>query len=150
MTTPHLPADSLTPAERRVISPGGRATLGGVLCRDEDIESTKAIHSVAIVFRVMSGMLLVLMVLQIFNGLTSTLEISYGVLAAEVIRLVIYAGLLWGAGDLADLFVHSHCDLRAMRVLLGRIAYVVGQTPAGSKPGPGDADMGRGDGDGVH
>jgi diphthamide synthase subunit DPH2 len=77
----------------------------------------------------MSGLLLLLMVLQVFNGLMSMVAISYGVLAAEAIRIVIYAGLLWGAGDLADLCVKSHCDLRAIRVLLGRTS-PDGQGPA--------------------
>ncbi len=137
MTKPHILAESPTPPDRRGIRPAGRATLGGVPCRDEDIEPTRGLHWVSILLRIMAGMLLLLMVLQVVNGLTSTLEISYGVLAAEAIRLVIFAGLLWGAGDLADLFVTSHCDLRATRVLLGRIAQLIG---------PADAGAGRGDG----
>ena len=150
MTKPHRLAESPAHADRRVIRPVGRAILAGFLCREDDIESTKALHSVAILFRVMSGMLLLLMVLQVFNGLTSSLEISYGVLAAEAIRLVIFAGLLWGAGDLADLCVKSHGDLRAVRVLLGRVADPTGRGPAGGTPRPGDADAEDGRGDALH
>jgi hypothetical protein len=120
------------------------------LCRDKDIESTTGLYWVAILFRIMAGMLFLLMVLQVFNGLMSTLEISYGVLAAEAIRLVIYAGLLWGAGDLADLYVKSHCDLRATRVLLERLTQLVGQAPAGRRPRHGDAAAGDGRGDASH
>ena len=81
-------------------------------------------------FRVMSGLLVLLTVLQVVNGFATALEISYGVLAAQALRLVIFAGLLWGAADLADLFVKTHRDLRAMRVLLGRIAESNQPTPA--------------------
>jgi hypothetical protein len=147
MTKSHMLAESPTPADRRVTRGVGRTTLAGVGCREEDIEPTRALHSVAILFRVMSGMLLLLMVLQVFNGLASTLEISYGVLAAEAVRLLIYAGLLWGASDLADLSVKSHCDLRAVRVLLGRIAHLAGPAPAGSE---GDTDTGRARPDASH
>lgn len=150
MTTPHRLAESPAQADRRVIRSVGLATLGGVACRDEDIEPTKALQSIAILFRVMSGVLLLLLALQVFSGLTSTVDISYGVLAAEAIRLLIFAGLLWGAGDIANLCVKSHCDLRATRVLLGRIAQLVGQAPAGSAPRPGDGDAGVGRGDGLH
>lgn len=95
-------------------------------------------------FRVMAGLLVLLTGLQVVNGLGTPLEISYGVLAAQALRLVIFAGLLWGAADLADLFVKSHRDLRAMRVLLGRIAYLVGPPPLDGQPGPGDAETARG------
>jgi hypothetical protein len=71
----------------------------------------------------MAVLLFVLMVLQITLGLARAVEMSYGVLFAEAVRLLIFSGMLWGAGALADLFVRSHHDLRATRVLLARIAY---------------------------
>lgn len=123
--------------------------MAGVPCRDEDIEPTERLHSVAILFRFMSGLLFVLMVLQIINGVTGTVELSYGVLFAEAIRLLIFAGLLWGAGDLADLFVKSHYDLRASRILLGRLIRLVGQSPGQGEPRPA-GETARERGDGVH
>ena len=95
--------------------------------RDGDIEPATGLHWVAKLCRVMSGLLIVLTIMQVALGLTSTIEISYGVLIAEAIRLVIFAGLLWGAGDLADLFVKSHRDLRAARILLGRLTHLAEQ-----------------------
>lgn len=150
MTTPNRPDESTADDRRKTTLTGG-AALVGVPCRDDDIEPAKGLHSVAILFRIMSGMLAVLMVLQVISGVTSAVEISYGVLAAEAIRLVIFAGLLWGAGDLADLFVQSHHDLRATRILLGRLTRLAGQTegPQG-EPRPREGDAGRGRGDGVH
>lgn len=108
--------------ERRLVSVQGQPSLAGVPVRDDDVESARGLHSVAKLFRVLSAILLVLMALQVASGLTSSVEISYGVLIAEAMRLVIFAGLLWGAGDLADMVVKSHRDLRASRILLGRVA----------------------------
>jgi hypothetical protein len=113
------------PNRRRVasIEEEARPHIGGVPVRPHDIEPTAGLHWVAVLFRVMAGLLFLLMVVQIALGLTSTVDISYGVLFAEGVRLLIFAGLLWGAGALADLFVKSHCDLRATRILLARMEH---------------------------
>src|SRR5688572_27312350 len=105
MNTPEVLPEPPTQDDRRALRHAGQATLAGLQSRGDDVESTKAIHSVAILFRVMAGLLVLLTGLQVVNGLATSLEISYGVLAAQALRLVIFAGLLWGAADLADLFV---------------------------------------------
>ena len=99
--------------------------LAGVAVREEDIEPVKGIRAIAVLFRGMSVLLLLLMVLQVVFGLTSTVPVSPGVLFAEAVRLVIFAGLLWGAGDLGVLWVRSHHDLRATRILAARLTYMV-------------------------
>jgi hypothetical protein len=149
MMTPNRPGESSRESERRDTKRKGLSTLGGVPVRDDDVEPVKGLHSIAILFRIMAGMLVLLMALQVVSGLTSMVEISYGVLLAEAIRLVIFAGLLWGVGDLADLFVKSHHDVRAARILLERLTRLTDQTPAAHgapPPRQGDADLGRGDG----
>jgi hypothetical protein len=132
---------------RRIVAVEGHP-LVGLPVRIEDIEPTQGLHWIALLCRVMSGMLVLLMLVQIVTGVTSAIPLSWGVLAAEVIRLIIFAGLLWGAGDLADLFVKSHCDVRAMRILLERLNH----TATSQMPPPGrphldrdDTDFGRGD-----
>ena len=122
--------DTPSSSDRRYL-PTNRPVIGNVPVRDDDIELTAGIHWVAKLFRVMSGLLVVLTVLQVSLGLTSAVDISYGVLIAEAVRLVIFAGLLWGAGDLADLFVKSHSDLRASRILLGRLMHLAEQRERG-------------------
>lgn len=99
--------------------------IGGISVREEDIEPVKGIRAIAILFRGMSLLLLVLMVLQVFFGLTSTVPMSVGVMFAEALRLVVFAGLLWGGGDLAVLWVKSHHDIRATRILTARIASMI-------------------------
>jgi hypothetical protein len=110
-----------------------RPVMAGVVVREEDIEPVKGIRAVAFLFRGMAVLLLLLMVLQVLAGLTSTVPMSPGVLFAEAVRLIIFAGLLWGAGDLSVLWIKSHYDIRASRILLARMAYMMRQ--AGEKDG---------------
>lgn len=112
-----------TEDDRRTPGRSGRPIMAGVQVRPEDIEPAKGLHWIAILFRVMSGMLVLLTAMQVTFGLTGTVPISYGVLFAEAIRLLIFAGILWGAGDLADLYVKSHHETRATRILLARLTH---------------------------
>src|SRR5438093_184085 len=81
----------------------GRPSIAGVSVREDDVEPVKGIRTIAVLFRGMAIVLLMLMILQVFFGLTSTVSMSIGVLLADAVRLIIFAGLLWGAGDLAVL-----------------------------------------------
>lgn len=109
--------------DRRALKPvvAVKSAVAGVLTRQGDVETARGIHSAAILFRVMAGLVTLVLVLQVFSGLAGLVEISYGTLTAEVMRLTIAAGLLWAAGDLVDMFVKSHRDLRATRILLERL-----------------------------
>lgn len=102
-----------------------RSTLGGVTVREDDIEPMKGIRFIAYLFRGMAILLILLMMIQLFSGLTGTVAASPGVLFAEAVRLIIFAGLLWGVGDLAVLWVKSHYDIRAARILLARVEYIL-------------------------
>lgn len=113
--------DSTLDAERRVLARRHHPVLAGVPVRADDIEPTRGLHSIAILFRVLAGLLGLIIVLQVANAATSADGVSYGALLAEVIRLAVFAGLLWAAGELADLFVRSHHDLRSIRILLARL-----------------------------
>ena len=103
---------------------GNFPSLGGVQVREDDVETVKGIRAVVYLFRGMAILLLFLAAVQVFSAVTSTVALSVGVLAAEVVRLVIFAGLLWGGGDLAVLWIKSHYDIRATRILVARIAYM--------------------------
>ena len=103
------------------------ATINGVAVREDDIEPVKGIRSIAVLFRGMSILLLVLMAMRVFFAFTSTIPASPGVVFAEAVRLIIFAGLLWGFGALAVLFVKSHYDLRATRILNARMEYALQQ-----------------------
>lgn len=130
-------SDSPFDAERRVLARRHRPALAGVPVRADDIEPTRGLHSIAILFRVLAGLLGLIIVLQIANGVTSVAGTSYAVLLAELIRLTVFAGLLWAAGELADLFVTSHHDLRSIRILLARLNH---QAPGGGVDRDADID----------
>lgn len=102
-----------------------RPSLAGVPVREDDVEPVKGIRAIAGIFRGMAVILLLLMIMQVFFAVTSAVPLSVGVVAADAVRLIIFAGLLWGAGDLAVLFVKSHYDLRATRILAARLEYMV-------------------------
>ena len=126
MTTPPRRSGSqLAPDQRQ--TPVDRPELSGVIVREDDIEPVKGIRNVAILFRGMAVLLALLMALQVFFGLTSTVPLSMGTMLGDAVRLLIFAGLLWGAGDLAVLAVKSHHDLRANRILTARVAYMMRQ-----------------------
>lgn len=38
---------------------------------------------------------------------------------------MVFAGLLWGAGDLANIAIKTHYDIRAARILLARQTYMM-------------------------
>ena len=121
-------SNSITaPAAEQRQSQADRHVLAGVTVREEDIESVKGIRAVARLFRGMAVILLLLMALQVFFAITSTVALSPGVVVAEAVRLVIFAGLLWGAGDLAVLWIKSHYDIRATRILVARVAHMMHQ-----------------------
>jgi hypothetical protein len=104
-----------------------RPVLAGITVREDDIEPVKGIRFIAWLFRGMAVLLLVLMVIQVLSSATGTVPASPGVVFAEAVRLIIFAGLLWGIGDLAVLWVKSHYDIRATRILTTRIAYMMRQ-----------------------
>ena len=99
--------------------------IDGVAVREDDIENVKGLRTIALIFRGLSIILVLLMVLQVFFAISSTVPLSAGVVVANAVRLIIFAGLLWGVGDLAILFVKSHYDLRATRILMARVAHSV-------------------------
>lgn len=111
---------------------GEQPLMGGVPVREGDIESDNAIRAIARLFRAMAILLLVLAAVQIVTAVAGSVTLSIGVLGADVVRLVIFAGLLWGLGDVAVFIVRSHYDLRATRILVARIEHLLKQQDAGA------------------
>lgn len=135
MRDSHTSSGTSTAPEKRLVTESGY-NLAGTPVREDDIEPAKGIRSIALLFRGMAILILLLMILQVVFGLTSTVPISIGVLFGDAVRLAIFAGLLWAGGDLAVLGVKSHHDLRVTRILLARVAYMLQHpaTPNGKAP----------------
>ncbi|MDQ3698894.1 MAG: hypothetical protein M3373_12885 [Gemmatimonadota bacterium] len=104
--------------------------------RAADLEPYVGLRYVAKLFRVIALILLMLLVAEVAvisyqDGWRALPE-----LLAEGSRLLVLAGMLWGAGDLAMLLIDIGHDVRATRILIGRQS---AQHPGEQRlPPPGD------------
>jgi hypothetical protein len=61
----------------------------------------------------------------------------------EATRIIVFAGLLWAAGDMALMLIESNHDLRATRILVGRLNGKVSRLEAQYVPREGGVAGGR-------
>jgi hypothetical protein len=99
--------------------------------RASDVEPYTGLGYLSKLFRIIAIFLVLLLVLEIVTGLYREGVSSLPTLFSEMSRLVVLAGLLWGAGDLATLLIDVGHDVRAARILLGRqVAHTVADRSA--------------------
>ena len=89
--------------------------------RDEDLEPHEGLRYIARLFKVLSVLLILMLLFEIIIGLVQQGTRSIPTLVVEATRLVVFACFLWGAGDLALMLIESNHDLRATRILVGRL-----------------------------
>jgi hypothetical protein len=89
--------------------------------RDEDLEPHAGLRYIARMFKILAILLLLLMVAEIILGLVQQGQSAIPQLLVQSTRLVVFAGLLWGAADMALMLIESNHDLRATRILVGRL-----------------------------
>ena len=105
--------------------------------RAEDIEPYIGLRYLSRLFKLMAVILILLIVAEVITGLVAQGTAAIPTLLAEVSRLIVLAGLLWGTGDLAILLIDVGHDVRAARILLGRMAAHPGDhRPSGENPRP--------------
>lgn len=106
-----------------------RRILAGVEVREEDIEPQRGLHVTSAVFRVCAVIIFLLALWQFGAWWVDRPPggVGIGVLVGDTIRLIVFAGLLWAAGDLASLWIQTHDDIRAGRILLARQTYMMRQ-----------------------
>jgi hypothetical protein len=90
--------------------------------RAEDTEPYLALQYVARLFKIAAMVVVVALTAEIVAGIALEGTGAILPLLAEVIRGVVLAAILWGAGDLTVLLIDVGHDVRAARVLLGRIS----------------------------
>ena len=100
-------------AQRRGMDP-----LFGV--RTADIEPYTGLRYLSKLFRMIAVVLVILLIAEVVTGLITQGTDSVSTLLAEVSRLIVLAGALWGVGDLAILLIDVGHDVRAARILIGR------------------------------
>lgn len=99
------------------------ADLASVLhIRATDVEPFTGLRYLSKMFKVMAIILSLLIVSEIVTGLVSQGTAAVPMLLNEVSRLLVFAGLLWGAGDLAILLIDVGHDVRAARIMMSRLA----------------------------
>ncbi len=99
-----------------------RARRDPAAVRAEDTEPYVALQYVARLFKIVAMVVVVALTAEVIAGVALEGAGALFPLFAEVIRGVVLAAILWGAGDLTVLLIDVGHDVRAARVLLGRIS----------------------------
>jgi hypothetical protein len=89
--------------------------------RDEDLEPHAGLRYIARLFKGLAVLIAFMLIAEIIIGLQQDGTAAIGLLLVQATRLVVFACFLWGAGDLALMLIESNHDLRATRILLGRV-----------------------------
>ena len=89
--------------------------------RDEDLEPHEGLRYIAKLFKALALLLVFMLIAEMIIGLRQDGTAALGTLLVEATRLVVFAGFLWGVGDIAVMLIESNHDLRAARILLGRL-----------------------------
>lgn len=95
--------------------------------RDEDLEPFAALRYIARLFKVLAILLVILLVAEVSLGIVEAGTAALANLLVEATRLLVFAGFLWAAGDLAVMLVETNHDLRATRIIVGRLHHQVGE-----------------------
>ncbi len=96
-------------------------TPAPMMVRDEDLEPHAGLRYIARLFKLLSILLILLLIGEIVINLWRQGSDAVPLLLVEATRLIVFAGLLWGAADLALMLIESNHDLRATRILVGRL-----------------------------
>lgn len=99
-----------------------RARKNPAAIRSEDTEPYYALQYVARLFKIAAMVVLVALAAEIVVGLWLEGVGAIFPLLTEVVRGTVLAAILWGAGDLTVLLIDVGHDVRAARVLLGRLS----------------------------
>ena len=108
-------------AERRHDEPDEEHLPPEMDVRDEDLEPHEGLRYIARLFKILAILLILLLIGEIILGLANRGNEAIPTLLVEATRIIVFAGLLWAAGDMALMLIESNHDLRATRILVGRL-----------------------------
>ena len=100
--------------------------------RDEDMEPHEGLRYIARLFKILAILLILLLIGEVILGLVNRGNEAIPTLLVEATRIVVFAALLWAAGDMALMLIESNHDLRATRILVGRLNGKVARLESGS------------------
>src|SRR5918999_1355073 len=113
-------------SERRT-SPDAHTAIDAQV-REEDMEPHAGLRYIAWLFKVLA--ILLVLIAELVIGLRSGTPMAMTTLMVEATRLVVFAAFLWAAGDMALMFIESNHDLRATRILVGRLSAIAAEQEA--------------------
>lgn len=93
--------------------------------READLEPFAALRYIARLFKVLAVLLLVLLLAEVVLGLMAAGTAALAGLLVDSTRLLVFAAFLWAGGDLALVLVETNHDLRATRIIAGRLHHEV-------------------------
>ena len=85
------------------------------------LEPHASLRYVARLFKALAILVALLLVAEVALALVQQGNDAIPVLLVEATRLVVFAGVLWGLGDMALMFIESNHDIRATRVLVWQL-----------------------------
>lgn len=97
--------------------------------RTDDLEPYVALSYIARLFKILAVLLIIMLIGEVIIGIMTDGRAAIVNLIGETTRLLVLAGLLWAAGDLAILLIDVGHDMRVARILLGRIAQHQSESP---------------------
>ena len=89
--------------------------------RDEDLEPYVTLRYIARLFKILAVLMLVMYIGEVVTGVMTAGVSSFVTLLGEGTRALVLAGLMWAGGDVTLLLIDAGHDVRASRILLGRI-----------------------------
>lgn len=107
--------------ERRTLGPEHDDAPEVATVRAEDLEPHAGLRYIARLFKVLAILLILLLIGEIIINLSRQGLNAVPLLLVEATRLIVFAGLLWGTADMALMLIESNHDLRATRILVGRM-----------------------------
>lgn len=135
MEREEFPGDGLPPEEpgpervQVVRTPPGeepdedeRARRDPAAIRAEDTEPYVALQYVARLFKIVAMVVVVALTAELVAGVWLEGAVALLPLSFEIVRGIVLAAILWGAGDITLLLIDVGHDVRAARVLLGRMS----------------------------
>ena len=110
-----------------------KAVVGSV--RRTDIEPYTALRWLGTLFKSAAVVLAIAVLGEFVAGLRFEGARALPILMGELARTVVFAVIMWGAGDLVRLLITVGNDIRAERILLARLVYRTPLPPQADQKG---------------